>query len=119
MRFLSERGITMLKRLTVFIIICGIAYSCYFDWKIGTLPAAASNQVNKVEENNNIQHVEVIVLNGETVLSIVEKVNNGNNIPSSMSKIIEDFETLNPNVKAHVIKAGIKYLFPIYKHSQE
>jgi hypothetical protein len=109
----------MLKRFIIFLTICGIAYSCYFDWKVGTLPARASDEaVVALSSNiNEIPSVEVTVLNGDTVLSIVEKLNDGA-IPTSMSQVINDFESLNPSVKAHVIKSGSKYLFPIYKKAE-
>ncbi|OZM57701.1 hypothetical protein CIB95_04870 [Lottiidibacillus patelloidae] len=106
----------MLKRFLIFLTVCGIVYSCYFDWKVGTLPARASDDAVPVHADNisEIPSVEVTVLNGDTVLSIVEKLNDGT-LPTSMSQVINDFESLNPNVKAHVIKSGSKYLFPIYK----
>ncbi|MCY9423572.1 hypothetical protein MOF51_21790, partial [Bacillus paralicheniformis] len=45
---------------------------------------------------------------GQTVFSII-----GNSaVPAD--KIAEDFEALNPSVKASRIQAGITYKFPVY-----
>jgi hypothetical protein len=109
----------MLRKLIYFSLFCVVAYSCYYDWSIGTLPAAmtatASDEVIIIDatEEESIPSMEVTVMNGETVLSIVERINDGY-LPSSMQKIVDDFEALNPSITAHIIKSGKTYSFPLY-----
>ena len=57
----------------------------------------------------SLQYKTVTVKPGQTVFSII-----GNSaVPAD--KIAEDFEALNPNVKASRIQAGITYKF-VYKY---
>lgn len=51
---------------------------------------------------------------GDTVLTIVEKIN-VNGPPVSMNQMILDFQNLNPEVNVHKIKVDQIYQFPVYQ----
>lgn len=57
------------------------------------------------------------VKSGETVLSIVETLNQ-QQTSVIMEQIILDFEKLNPGTNAHQIEPNKTYLFPVYKNLQ-
>lgn len=105
----------LMKRLGATIFILLIGYIIFYDIKIGTLPLLRSNQSKQVVTNSSstIPYESIEVKNGDTVLSIVEEVNN-NQIPS-IEKIVADFKELNPDQSPGKLKVGKSYKFPVYK----
>ncbi|MRG86609.1 LysM peptidoglycan-binding domain-containing protein [Salinibacillus xinjiangensis] len=78
------------------------------------VPAKKEKQVNKEKNNEakvDYKPVSHTVSAGDTVLSIAEKVNS-RSIP--IQKILEDFQTLNPDADPHNIRIGETYFFPEY-----
>lgn len=108
----------MMKRLSLFLIAIFLCYIIYYDIKVGTLPVVsvtnieASKQDEEIVQKTTIPYYEMKIKQGETVLSIIEKYHGG--LPTSIEKIINDFETLNKNVKAESITVGKTYRFPDY-----
>jgi hypothetical protein len=110
-----------MKRLSLIIIGLFLCYIIYYDFKIGTLPAFSMTNAEKVQktkiekmnEQPTIPFYEVKIKQGDTVLSITERYHGS--LPSSIEKIVKDFEVLNSNVKAEAILLGKTYRFPIYK----
>jgi hypothetical protein len=119
----------MLLRFILFLLVCAISYACYYDIRVGTLPALQINNANSEANIENeavatmgnqtteLNYIDVTVQNGENVLSIVERINDGN-VPHSIEQIIYDFELLNPGENAQVVQSGTTYQFPLYTSKQ-
>ncbi|MDQ0231627.1 hypothetical protein [Metabacillus malikii] len=107
-----------MKRLSLFLFFLFLIFIVYYDMNVGTLPTvnepSVKESINSVEEKTkpSIPFHEVKVSEGDTVLSITEKLHSG--LPAPIDKIIEDFELLNENIKAESIIIGETYLFPDY-----
>ncbi|WP_077618820.1 LysM peptidoglycan-binding domain-containing protein [Bacillus sinesaloumensis] len=108
-----------MKRLFTFLAIVFLLYIIYYDVKIGTLPSAKDEKIETIEvisqtpQTQSSPYKEVKVKAGDTLLSIVESLNEGKPI-SSIESVIEDFEELNPDSEAALLKIGESYKFPIY-----
>ncbi|WP_078545626.1 LysM peptidoglycan-binding domain-containing protein [Litchfieldia alkalitelluris] len=112
-----------MKKMGGFIIFFFILYIIYHDISIGTLPVAKGEN-NIVEEqavevaaeevSPSFPYQEVEIKAGDTLLSLVESLNDGNSSNRSISSIINDFEELNPGVKANSLKIGQVYKIPTY-----
>ncbi|MCP8616879.1 LysM peptidoglycan-binding domain-containing protein [Salirhabdus salicampi] len=122
-------------RLSILILIILFVKSIMYDLTVGTLtsPSAveAENENNEGdvqpldeeimktenETENEVErydHITYEVEAGDTVLSVIEDLNEHMS-ELSITTIIEDFEALNPAVDPHQIKVGTTYKFPIYK----
>ncbi|MFA9559362.1 hypothetical protein ACERII_18780 [Evansella sp. AB-rgal1] len=105
-----------------FIIFLGI--SAYYDLTEGTIPQSLQyTEDNNVESNGletgsneamSIPYQEVIVEAGHTVYGIVQALHEKQGLRFAPPKVVDDFEALNPNVKAHEIIIGHTYRFPLY-----
>ncbi len=108
-----------MKRLFAFLAIVFIVYIIYYDIRIGTLPTATAKE-EKIEateviaQTSNDPFIEVKVKAGDTLLSIVERVNEDRQL-LSIETVIKDFEGLNPESKAELLQIGKTYKFPLYK----
>ncbi|MDA7026929.1 LysM domain-containing protein [Bacillus sp. CLL-7-23] len=99
-----------MKRLVMFLSILLTLFIIYYDLKTGTLPEQVipvSARTKETIATDMIEYKTVTVQPGETVMSIT-----GDDM--STRRIINDFERLNPNVKARYIRAGVTYKFPVY-----
>ena len=97
-----------MKKFLLFISFCIIAYSVYFDIRVGTLPTYSSEKMDKPDKN----YYNIKVEPGDTVLSLIEK--NEGTLPVPIEQIIEDFSNLNKGVKPEDIKIGQTYRFKNY-----
>ncbi|MEH7388645.1 hypothetical protein V7147_25100 [Bacillus sp. JJ1521] len=105
-----------MKRFFAFLAIMFILFIIYYDVRIGTLPIAKSESIEATEvvaQTPNDPYREIKVKAGDTLLSIVEKLNEGKQI-SSIESVIMDFEELNPDSKAELLQIGKTYKFPLY-----
>lgn len=105
-----------MKRFFAFLAIAFILYIIYYDVRIGTLPLAKNESVETTEvmaQTPIHPYKEMKVKAGDTLLSIVEKLNEGKKI-SSIESVIKDFEELNSDSKAELLQIGKTYKFPIY-----
>ncbi|MDR4888954.1 hypothetical protein RGU12_15700 [Fredinandcohnia sp. QZ13] len=105
-----------MKRFFAFLAIAFILYIIYYDVSFGTLPVAKNETIEATEviaQTPNNPYTEIKVNAGDTLLSIVEKINEGKQI-SSIETVIKDFEVLNPDSQAELLKIGKTYKFPLY-----
>jgi hypothetical protein len=112
----------MSKGLVAFSLFILVVYSIYYDLEMGTLKARTTPvsteltepvESNPTTKNPSQPHKEIKIKPGETVLSVVELIHNGN-VPVSIDQIVADFQNLNPNTDVHKIQIGQTYLFPLY-----
>ncbi|HEU5138773.1 MAG TPA: hypothetical protein VFT51_02290 [Bacillales bacterium] len=97
-----------------------VVYTIYYDLEYGTLPhtsKAATVETHKQQDKPKIPSRKIKAKPGQTVLSIVEKLNGSN--PVSIQKVVHDFEKLNPDVEASQIQIGKTYRFPIYHKNKD
>ena len=108
-----------MKRFFTFLAIAFILYIIYYDVRIGTLPVAKNEAVEVIAGTEVVAphpsdpYKELKVKPGDTLLSIVEKMNEGQKI-TSIESVIKDFEELNPDSKAELLQIGKTYKFPLY-----
>ncbi|MFN2745314.1 MULTISPECIES: LysM peptidoglycan-binding domain-containing protein [Bacillus] len=99
-----------MKRLIVFLSILLTLFIVYYDIKSGTIPQKALPVTAAAQEPAGALHYKTVTVKpGQTVFSIIGE----KHIPAD--KIAQDFEALNPNVKAGSIQAGATYKFPVYQ----
>ncbi|WP_226036916.1 hypothetical protein [Aquibacillus saliphilus] len=67
------------------------------------------------QETDRYQVESYTTAPGDTVLTIVEALNNDQQA-IQMDQIIQDFQILNPEADPHQIKPNTDYLFPLYKN---
>ncbi|NSL50312.1 LysM peptidoglycan-binding domain-containing protein [Calidifontibacillus erzurumensis] len=124
-----------MKKLLGLLLFLFVLYVIYYDLSEGVLSTPASVVLFKKDEmdekisdekesvneeetatdanNGDYSYIEVEVKAGETVLSIVEKLQGGP-LPVSISQLITDFQQLNPNTTPELIQVGKTYKFPVY-----
>ena len=108
-----------MKKVISAFIVCLSIYIIYHDVTTGTLitstkATTASEHMTDGKTNVHIPYQTVTVKPGDTLLSIMEKLQNGP-IPVPIDKAITDFEALNPGEKAQTLQIGKKYKIPVYK----
>ncbi|KYD25770.1 MULTISPECIES: LysM peptidoglycan-binding domain-containing protein [Anoxybacillaceae] len=108
-----------MKKVISAFIVCLSIYIIYHDVTTGTLitstkATTASEHMTDGKTNVHIPYQMVAVKPGDTLLSIMEKLQNGS-IPVPIDKAITDFEALNPGEKAQTLQIGKKYKIPVYK----
>ncbi len=121
------------KKLLIFFCCVLFVVSIGKDLTTGTFPKSSAQQQiqepkaedvsrkqspneKKTVTSKRYQTVQHKVTAGETVLSIIEKLNQ-NGPPVTIQQMIKDFEHLNPDVEPHHIKTNHIYTFPIYRQN--
>ncbi len=121
------------KKLLIFFCCVLFVVSIGKDLTTGTFPKSSAHQQTqqtqaqnapekeptteiKKQETKRYQTVQHKVTAGETVLSIIEKLNT-NGPPVTIKQMIKDFEYLNPDVEPHHIQTNQVYTFPIYRQT--
>ncbi|WP_174613826.1 hypothetical protein [Virgibacillus ihumii] len=107
-----------LIKFGLFIFVLLFIISMHKDLTVGSL----EKDLNHSSEDNitsratiHSQAVRIKVHEGETVLSIVEQINQESVQTLDVKQIVADFKELNPDAKPLQIKAGNYYFFPFYE----
>ncbi|MBB3906875.1 MULTISPECIES: type IV pilus assembly protein FimV [Anoxybacillaceae] len=107
-----------MRKLMKVCAVCLAIYIIYHDVTKGTLPVSEQKVAHapsaKTETAASSSYRVIKVQAGDTLLSIMER-EQGQSLPVSIEELIEDFEALNPGIKATSIQIGKAYKFPIYK----
>lgn len=103
-----------IKRLFLYLFIILLLISVYKDIMSGHHIPGDQLVENKQSVSMDFQVTQIKVKPGETVLSIIEKINNHDIQTRSVSQIIDDFKLANPNTDPYQLKAGNFYYFPLY-----
>lgn len=107
-----------MKKLLGLLLVFVAMYAIYFDLTIGTIPHSATQQTvvttTTKPKNPVIPYFEAVVEPGETVITIVEHQLK-KSLPVPITKLIADFQTLNPGQAAEKIQIGATYKFPDYR----
>ncbi|WP_051353124.1 hypothetical protein [Thalassobacillus devorans] len=120
-----------MKKTGLFILIILLLASLYKDLTIGTT-------INRSDSNDKLntteippppkaeiiesplrynQKVPVKVKAGDTVLSIMEQLHNGEYY-HPMKDMLDDFQQLNPGIDPSKLKIDKVYYFPLYEKAQ-
>jgi hypothetical protein len=107
------------KKVISAFFLCLSIYIIYHDVTEGTLIAsteatAPPEHGTDGKTNVHIPYQMVTVQPGDTLLSIIERKQNGP-LPVPIDKVITDFEALNPGEKAQTLRIGKKYKIPVYQ----
>ncbi|GGJ83191.1 hypothetical protein GCM10007063_02130 [Lentibacillus kapialis] len=105
-----------IKRLFIYVLIVLFLVSIHKDLTVGTPMDSEPEMQNgtKTFKQESLTAVEVKVNEGDTVLTIVEELNDQNDKQLDIPQIQADFEALNPNVQALHVEPGEYYYFPLY-----
>ncbi|MYL33453.1 hypothetical protein GLW08_09135 [Pontibacillus yanchengensis] len=129
----------MIKKLLVVTLVFLFIVSITKDLTTGTFPAsvneneettskqitqpsttskATTNTVDQpLQSNKRFETIQYKVKAGETVLSIIERLNKQGN-PVTIQQMLKDFEDLNPNTNPHQIETNEPYYFPVYRQNE-
>ncbi|MGY0692905.1 hypothetical protein ACW2QC_08950 [Virgibacillus sp. FSP13] len=104
------------KKSGIYLFIILIIVSIYTDLTNGSLLPSNNNTIpEKQTESTNTRKFEIMkvkVRAGDTVLSIVEEINDS--LPAfDINQIFEDFQLIN-HTDPHKLIIGGYYYFPIY-----
>lgn len=103
-----------MKKMLAFLIIGLIGYAVFWDLSSGTLQKLDSKQSIPVHES--ITFETMIVKKGDTVLSVLEKLNG--ELPVSIEEALDDFKKLNPGTDPMMIHIDETYKFPLYNNEK-
>ncbi|MGP4107255.1 LysM peptidoglycan-binding domain-containing protein [Virgibacillus sp. L01] len=108
-----------LMKILSYILIALFFISIYKDLSVGTTLTPENNikqpQVENMVKTENITAMEVKVHQGDTLLTIAEKINPQVTNNLNVNKIVEDFKALNPTTDPVELQPGEFYFFPIYE----
>lgn len=99
-----------MKRTAMFVLLILILLSVISDLRINTPHLA--------EQTKN---AEIIALQaytieaGDTVLSVLETLNNGQLPHDNIEKMLKDFSFYNSKSDPYELEQGVQYYFPVYK----
>ncbi|PAV29050.1 hypothetical protein CIL05_13805 [Virgibacillus profundi] len=100
-----------LKKLFIYGLILLFIISIYKD----LTPETPDEIKNNMPVELKLSVLQMKVEPGETVLSIVEKINNDSIQLLDMEQILTDFNIANPQIKdPYNLKEGSFYYFPVY-----
>jgi|SRR5699024_9817955 len=101
-------------RIIGIICLVFICISVYMDMTKGVLPKGQNTiEIVPIQNPSHQLHVKRIkVTEGDTVLSISEKLNNQTEL--DIEQVLSDFRSLNSNINPFEIKANHQYYFPLY-----
>lgn len=103
------------KKTFLFILAILLCTSIYHDITSGSISTKKEKNVQTTTSNSAIYNrVRVQVMPGDTVLSIVEKYNDGK-LSMDIDQIITDFQKLNEDANPYQLKSYHYYFFPVYK----
>lgn len=102
-----------MKKFFFFLLFGLIIYTAYLDLSKGTLHLNGHLQESDIQ----IPYEEIVVLPGETVLSVLERING--TLPVSIEQALQDFTAINPSIDPMLIEAGKRYKFPVYKDNEK
>jgi|SRR5690625_454001 len=106
-----------LKQISLIIIFALLCMSIYKD--INPRQNKSIESVSSETKDNYLYEIiEYTVRSGDTVLSIVEDINNENINTIEINNIIKDFKYLNPDTNIYGLIPNNTYYFPKYKSNE-
>ncbi|HLR08016.1 MAG TPA: hypothetical protein VK136_01970 [Bacillota bacterium] len=103
-----------MKRIGLYILLVLFIASVHKDLSSKTYIPSENMENEATPTTSDFSPFKVKVRNGETVLSIVERLNPNTIHTVEIKQIMHDFKTLNPHVKPDELKHNTYYYFPRY-----
>ncbi|MGM9987145.1 MAG: hypothetical protein ACI35O_07945 [Bacillaceae bacterium] len=106
-----------MRRLSIFLTIVFLIIVMIYDMKVGTIPHQKKEKISTSKQDSKkptLAYKEIQTKSGDTVLSVVESMND-NWKKVSIKQIIKDFTILNPDTEPTKIQIGKVYRFPLYE----
>lgn len=105
------------KKTSLYILVFLILLSIYKDLTIGSLVVNESHSevntpINSIE--TDIKTTKIKIQPGDTVLSVIERVNHDDLNHLDIQKVVDDFKQLNPLVNPYDLEVNQYYYFPVY-----
>ncbi|SFD54663.1 hypothetical protein SAMN05216238_102158 [Lentibacillus persicus] len=109
-----------INKVILYIFLFLFLLSVHHDLTAGTYGNNKPEGPNKTQTQRMMKEEQIEILkvqagHGDTVLSIVERINEGHSESLDISRIMKDFKLLNNDVKPTEIQAEEYYYFPLYK----
>lgn len=101
-----------MKKAILYTILFLVCWTSYADLTTGVLPSGTKIKSQTTVPRASVQYKTITVSPGDTLLSIVERLNS--RVPS-IDQVTKDFESLNPHVSSNNIQIGKTYAFPVYE----
>ncbi|UJL44858.1 hypothetical protein KFZ58_10485 [Virgibacillus sp. NKC19-16] len=104
-----------IKKTFIFVLIILLGISIYNDLTLGNSQENKINRIQQPATDINFTVLQIKVEPGDTVLSIVERINNNRNLEKmDLTQILTDFNTINPSIDPHNLDPHTYYYFPLY-----
>jgi len=104
------------KQIIFLIILLFLCISIYKDLNDNRRELI---KLSNFDQENQYEVIYQYVENGDTLLSIVEDINDQNNFDLDIDIIIQDFKSLNPFVDEYHLMPNERYKFPKYTVSDQ
>ncbi|WP_087971691.1 hypothetical protein [Oceanobacillus rekensis] len=104
-----------LKRFLLYIFIILLFISIYQDIFMKPNSTPVKNDIEKLMINESYSIAHVKVLPGDTVLSVIETLNQDYLGRMDLQSLLNHFEQLNPTTDPHKIEPYKIYYFPVYR----
>lgn len=110
-----------IKRMSIYLLFLLLFISIYKDLTTEipeNIPQTTVPQYDNIKKVPGVTGIKVQVRPGDTVLSVVEQLNKDNQkINTDITRIIADFEKVNPHVDPYNLNSHDFYYFPLYNNS--
>ncbi len=105
------------KKICLYTCIILLILSLYNDIQKGTNnKTSKSPTMDEQNINKDMPVVKIKVEAGDTILSVSEELNGENLNQIKIEDILDDFNSVNPNVTTIELTPGMYYYFPTYPH---
>ncbi|AXI09470.1 hypothetical protein CV093_11910 [Oceanobacillus sp. 143] len=104
-----------MKRLMIYMLFILLCMSIYKDLSIGNL--SSQENISPLEQSPHSDYTitQIKITIGDTVLSVMEKMNVDESNQLDISRIMDDFKQLNPTADPFHLEPNAFYYFPVYK----
>lgn len=102
----------IIKRSILLIVIILLLISIYHDLQ---KDLTIHDKPKTVMMNKHFTVVKMKVMPGDTILTLIEQVNDDSLEQFNVEKLISDFKTVNPHLKSNELSVNEYYYVPVYK----
>ncbi|MFC3039076.1 hypothetical protein ACFOGI_02280 [Virgibacillus xinjiangensis] len=106
---------SFLKKSFLYIIAMLLCLSIYQDLFSGKSYRPLVEKAPYTDEWKEYEAIQIKAQPGDTVLSVVEKLNSSQADSLDIDQIIKDWRTINPTSNPHELVPSNYYYFPRYK----
>ncbi len=108
--------LTRKNKLCIYILCLLVILSIYKDLTRGEEESSYSPPLENSETIHDTLFMHRTVQPGDTLLSIVEEIHQGEDISLHFEQVIQDFKDLNAGVNPYELTIHESYYFPVYTY---